>query len=497
MKFENEYMKQRHANREKIEALGVDAYPGLCDRTHANAEIIAQHGEKDRDALEAEPVEVAVVGRVMLYRHMGKAGFITIQDGTAKIQVYVRKDQIGDDAFQVYKATDLAEFISVRGTLFRTRTNELTVNASGYQFLGKAYRGLPEKFHGLKDHETRYRQRYLDLLVNPEVTDTFVKRSKIVDAIRRFMNGRKYLEVETPMMHLIPGGASARPFETHHNALDMDLYLRIALELHLKRLIVGGMERVYEINRNFRNEGLSSHHNPEFTMMEWYEAYANLDVMKEMVESMIKFVIDEVIGDRKLPYGNLELDFSQPFAEMTLREATCKFGGYEMAELNDHEKLKAIAKALRIADVDDMDYGYLLTEVFETVAEPKLIQPTFITEYPVAVSPLTKRKPGVEGYVERFELFMAGMEVANAYTELNDPVDQRNRFMDQLKQREKGDDEAQLLDEDFLVSMEHGMPPTGGQGLGIDRLVMLLTNSPSIRDVILFPLMKPQDTNEV
>jgi len=497
MKFENEYMKQRHINREKIEELGVDPYPGVCDRTHTNAEVIALHGEKDREALEAEPCEVAVAGRVMLYRHMGKAGFITIQDGAAKIQVYVRKDQVGEDAFKVYRATDLADFISVRGTLFRTRTNELTINATGYQFLGKAYRGLPEKFHGLKDHETRYRQRYLDLLVNSEVADTFVKRSKIVNAIRSFMSSRNYLEVETPMMHLIPGGAAARPFETHHNALDMQLFLRIALELHLKRLIVGGMERVYEINRNFRNEGLSSHHNPEFTMMEWYEAYANLDVMKEMVESMIKYVIDEVIGTRKLPFGKLELDFEKPFEEMTLREATCKFGGYEMDALNDPEQLKAIGKALRIADADDMDYGYLLTEVFETVAEPKLIQPTFITEYPVAVSPLTKRKPGVEGFVERFELFMAGMEVANAYTELNDPVDQRNRFMDQLKQREKGDDEAQLLDEDFLVAMEHGMPPTGGQGLGIDRLVMLLTNSPSIRDVILFPLMKPQDTNEV
>ncbi len=493
MEFENEYMQQRHLNRKNIEALGADPYPPRCERSHKIGEVRQKYESHDSETLEREKVEVALVGRIMLKRHMGKAAFLTIKDGTGQIQVYVRLDRVGEAAFALYKETDLADFVGVRGELFRTKTDELSLKVQTYSFLGKAYRGLPDKWGGLKDHEIRYRQRYLDLLVNPEVSETFVKRSKIVNAIRSFMNDRDYLEVETPMMHIIPGGASARPFETHHNALDMDLFLRIALELHLKRLIVGGMERVYEINRNFRNEGLSSQHNPEFTMMEWYEAWADLGVMQEMVESMIKFVIDKVIGTRVLTYGELQLDFSKPFATMTMREAVCTFGEYTLAQLNDELQLRAIGKALHIENAETMDYGYLLTEIFETVAEPKLIQPTFITEYPVAVSPLTKRKPGVPGFVERFELFIAGMEVANAYTELNDPVDQRARFMDQLLQREQGDDEAQRLDEDFLIAMEHGMPPTGGQGMGIDRLVMLLTNAPSIRDVILFPLMKPRN----
>ena len=493
MEFENDYIKQRHLNRQKLEELGVDPYPGYVERTHSLAKVREDYDQFDKEQLAEKAVEVAVVGRIMLKRHMGKAAFMTIDDGTGACQVYVRLNDVGEDAFKVYKETDLADFIGVRGKMFRTRTNELTVHADSYTFLGKAYRGLPEKFHGLKDHETRYRQRYLDLLANPDVKDTFVKRSQIINQIRAFMTGRGYLEVETPMMHLIPGGASARPFITHHNALKMDLYLRIALELHLKRLIVGGIEKVFEINRNFRNEGLSSHHNPEFTMMEWYEAWGNLGTMKEQVESLIKHCIDTVVGDRILPYGQHTIDFNQPFASMTMREAACKFGNYTMEQLNDPEQLRVIGKQLHIDNAENMDLGYLLTEVFEAVAEPKLIQPTFITEYPVAVSPLTKRKPGVEGYVDRFELFIAGMEVANAYTELNDPVDQRERFEDQAKQREAGDEEAQYLDEDFLVSMEHGMPPTGGQGLGIDRLVMLLTNSQTIRDVILFPLMKPQD----
>ena len=492
MDYEHELMQQRDANRKKLEnELGVNPYPPRCERSHTIAEVIAGHGEKDREALAGEPINVSVVGRVMLYRHMGKAGFLTIQDGTGKLQIYVRRDDLGD-AFKVYRATDLADFIGVTGHLFRTKTNELTVHATGYTFLAKAYRGLPEKFHGLKDHETRYRQRYLDLLVNPEVTEAFVKRGKIIDAIRRFMNARDYLEVETPMMHVIPGGANARPFETHHNALDMQLYLRIALELHLKRLIVGGMERVYEINRNFRNEGLSSHHNPEFTMMEWYEAYADLGVMKEMVEALIKFAIDEAVGQRQIPYGDHLLDFSKPFASMTMREAVCHYAKVDMAVVNDPEQLLALAKKHHVADAEKLEYGLLLAEVFETICEPHLIQPTFITEYPVVTSPLTKRMPDDPDYVERFELYIAGMELANAYTELNDPVDQRGRFMDQLRQREQGDEEAQRLDEDFLIAMEHGMPPTGGQGLGIDRLIMVLTNSPSIRDVILFPLMRPR-----
>jgi lysyl-tRNA synthetase class 2 len=493
MEFENEMMRQRHLNRQKLEELDVDPYPGKISRSHTTAEVHQAFDQFDREQLEGMDREVTVTGRVVLARHMGKAGFMTLEDGHGRLQVYVRKDRIGEDAFKVYRATDLADFIGVRGTLFRTRTGELTVNAVEYTFLCKAYRGLPEKFHGLKDTETRYRQRYLDLMTNPEVKQTFVLRSKIIHAIRAFMNERDYLEVETPMMQVIPGGANARPFATHHNALDMKLYMRIALELYLKRLIVGGFERVYEINRNFRNEGISTQHNPEFTMMEWYEAFANLDVMKEMVESLIKYVLDQVSGSRQVTYGEHILDFEKPFASMTLKEATCHYGKIEPAELEDESRLRALAKRLHIEDVDKMNAGKLLAEVFETVAEPHLIQPTFITEYPVEVSPLTKKLPGSKTTVERFELFMAGMELANAYTELNDPVDQRDRFMEQVAEREKGDDEAQMLDEDFLIAMEHGMPPTGGQGLGIDRLVMILTGSTSIRDVILFPLMRPKD----
>lgn len=494
MNFENDLMRQRHKNREKLAELGVDPYPGKVKRTHSMAEVIAEYGHLDNDALSSSAIEVEVVGRVLLARDMGKAGFMTLQDGSGQLQIYVRKDRVSDLAFRVYKLTDLADFIGVRGVLFRTKTNELSVKVDDYCFLGKAYRGLPEKFHGLKDKETRYRQRYLDLMVNKEVKENFITRSKIISTIREFMNARGYLEVETPMMQPIPGGANARPFATHHNALNMKLYMRIALELYLKRLTVGGMERVYEINRNFRNEGISNHHNPEFTMMEWYEAYANLAVMQSMVESMIKFVVGKVHDTSLIPYDCHQLDFSQPFACMTMKQAICRHGEFCIDALEDLSRLREIADQLKIQGREKLSYGLLLTEVFETVAEPKLIQPTFITEYPVAVSPLTKRIPGNSEFVERFELFIAGMEVANAYTELNDPVDQRERFNEQVRQREAGDAEAQMLDEDFLVAMEHGLPPTGGQGLGIDRLVMLLTGSTSIRDVILFPLMRPQDS---
>ena len=493
MEFEHEHIQQRHANREKIAALGVDPYPGKCPRSHAIGDVVIEFGAVEKEELEARAVEVTVAGRVMLNRPMGKAAFATIADGSGRLQVYLRKDTLGEQTFQVYKATDLADFISVRGTLFRTRTGELTVNGAEFTFLSKAYRGLPEKWHGLKDHETRYRQRYLDLLVNPEVRTTFVKRSRIIAAIRAFMEERGYLEVETPMMHVIPGGATARPFQTHHNALDMDLYMRIALELPLKRLIVGGLDRVYEINRNFRNEGIDRQHNPEFTMMEWYEAYADLTTMQEMVETMIKAVLDQVMGSRQISYGPHELNFDAPFACMTLKEAICTHGNLGRDQVDDPDQLRSVAVNLHIENAANLEYGLLLMEVFDAVAESNLIQPTFITEYPAVVSPLTKKLPGTDDFVERFELFAAGMEIANAYTELNDPVDQRARFMDQLRQREAGNDEAHLLDEDFLVAMEHGMPPTGGQGLGIDRLVMLLTGSTSIRDVILFPLMRPQD----
>ncbi|CAM2067371.1 lysine--tRNA ligase [Sulfidibacter corallicola] len=489
--FDNEYTAQRHKHRQEIETLAVDPFPGVVQREQTIESVLAAHGEKDKETLEAEPVAVCVAGRVMLNRPMGKAAFATIQDGTGRLQFYLRKDSVSETEFQLYKKTDLGDFISASGELFRTKTGELTIKVSKYQYLSKAYRPLPDKHAGLKDQELRYRHRSLDLLTNPEVKDRFVKRSQIIAGIREFMRARDYLEVETPMMHPIPGGATARPFVTHHNTLDMELYMRIAPELHLKRLIIGGMDRVFEINRNFRNEGISTQHNPEFTMMEWYEAYANLAVMQEMVESMIRGVVEKALGHTNVTYGEHEIDFGKPFASYTMKEAICKFGDYEASQLDELASLQDVAKKLHIEDGEKMEYGDLLAEVFEAVAEAHLIQPTFITEYPISISPLTKKIPGKEGFVERFELFIGGMEVANAYTELNDPVDQRERFMDQMRQIEAGNDEAQRLDEDFLWAMEHGMPPTGGQGLGIDRLVMLLTNAPSIRDVILFPLMRP------
>jgi len=493
MQFDNEYMRQRHQNRQEIEEMGVEAYPVQSSRTHFITEVQNDYAQKTKEELEADKVEVSLVGRLMLKRDMGKASFVHIQDGSARIQIYIRKNDVGEEQFQLYKKVDLGDFIGVSGHLFKTRTDELTVYVSKLVFLSKTYRPLPEKWHGLTDTETRYRQRYLDLIANPEVKETFQMRSKIIQAVRTFMHGRDYLEVETPMMHPIPGGASARPFVTHHNTLDMDLYLRIAPELYLKRLIIGGMERVFEINRNFRNEGVSKQHNPEFSMMEWYEAYSDLEGMMEMTESLIKSVIDQVIGERKLPYGDLELDFEKPFAKMTLREATVAYSDYTMDQLNDSQELIKIGKDLGIEDPEKMPSGILLTEVFEHVAEPHLQQPTFITEYPVEVSPLTKLIPGQDRYVDRFEFYIAGMELANAYSELNDPVDQRDRFLDQVAQREQGDDEAQVFDDDFLLALEHGMPPTGGEGLGIDRLVMILTNSSTIRDVILFPLMRAVD----
>ena len=493
MQFENEYMSQRHQNRLDIESLGFESYPVESARSHYIRDVITQYTVKSKEELESEKVEVSIVGRLMLNRDMGKASFIHLQDGTGRMQIYIRKDEVGDDQFQLYKKFDLGDFLGVKGHLFKTRTNELTVHVSSLTFLSKTYRPLPEKFHGLTDTETRYRQRYLDLIANPEVKETFQMRSRIIQAVRAFMHSRDYLEVETPMMHPIPGGATARPFMTHHNTLDMDLFLRIAPELYLKRLIIGGMERVFEINRNFRNEGISKQHNPEFSMMEWYEAYSDLRGMMEMTESLIKNVLDTVIGKRTLPFGDLELDFEKHFAKMTLREATVAYSPYSMEQINNPDELIKIARELGIENPEKNEYGFLLTEVFEMVAEPHLLQPTFITEYPVEVSPLTKLIPGQDRFVDRFEFYIAGMELANAYSELNDPVDQRKRFTDQFEQREKGDDEAQAFDEDFLTAIEHGMPPTGGEGLGIDRLVMILTNSSSIRDVILFPLMRVVD----
>jgi len=428
----------------------------------------------------------------MTKRVMGKASFIDVADRDGKIQVYVRKDEIGEDAYAEFKANvDIGDIVGVTGVVFRTQKGEISVQAADLTLLGKSLQMLPEKWHGLRDQELRYRQRYLDLIVNPEVKDVFLKRSKAIKAMRTFLDGRDFIEVETPMLHTIPGGASARPFRTHHNALDMDIYMRIAIELHLKRLIVGGLERVYEIGRVFRNEGISIRHNPEFTMIELYQAYTDYHGMMELTESMIKYVAEQVCGKLVIPYGEHELDFSRPFERLSMTDAVTKFAGVDFNAVKTLEDARSLAKTHGVGFEPRHGKGDILNLFFEKFAEDKLIQPTFITDHPVEVSPLTKKKPVNPDLTERFELFIVGREYANAYSELNDPLDQRKRFEHQEAMRAAGDAEANTIDEDFLLALEYGMPPTGGMGLGIDRLVMLLTDSPSIRDVLLFPTMRP------
>lgn len=489
----NEYILNRRNNLKALKDAGINPYPVKFEYDITPSQIKEIFEKYDAAQLEELNKKVKTCGRIVAKRVMGKVTFMHIFDEGVKLQLFFAQDKVGKKEYKLLKKIEVGDFIGVEGTLFRTKTNELTVNVEKYTFLAKAIRPLPEKWHGLQDKELRYRQRYLDLLTNPDVRKTFLLRSRIISEIRKFFESKGYIEVETPMMQLIPGGAAARPFITHHNALDIDLYLRIAPELYLKRLIIGGFNKVFEINRNFRNEGVDTQHNPEFTMVEFYEAYADLRDMMRITEELFTTICDNVIGKRKIKYLDHEIDFSTPFRKMTMREAIVEFGkDIKFEDLNSKETLLPIAKKLEIEDAEKLNYGKLLSEVFETVAEEKLIQPTFITEYPIEVSPLTKTIEGDERFVDRFELFVAGMELANAYSELNDPDEQLKRFKMQLKEREKGDDEAQMMDEDFLVAMEHGMPPTGGEGIGIDRLVMIFTNSPSIRDVILFPYMRPK-----
>jgi lysyl-tRNA synthetase class 2 len=427
-----------------------------------------------------------VAGRVTAIRKHGKAAFLDLRDAWAKIQVYIKKNQVSERDFELYQLLDVGDILGVKGALFRTRTGELTVQARELAFLGKALRPLPEKFHGLRDTELRYRQRYLDLIANPEVAHTFRLRSQIISLLRKFLNAEGFLEVETPMMHPIPGGATARPFITHHNTLQMDLYLRIAPELYLKRLLVGGFSKVFEINRNFRNEGISTRHNPEFTMLEVYQAYADYNDMMKLVENTISFVIRELGLPARLPFGELKIDYTPPWPRLKYMELYREQVGFSWG---DGERALARARELEIP-VEGRSLAAIENDLFEKLVEPNLSGPVFVTDYPVAICPLTKRKPGEPEVCERFELFIAGMEIANAFTELNDPVDQRDRFEQQLKQREEG---AEVLDEDFILALEHGMPPAGGVGLGIDRLVMLLTNKQSIREVILFPLLRRRE----
>jgi lysyl-tRNA synthetase, class II len=448
----------------------------------------------DKAQLEERAIRVKIAGRIVLKRIMGKASFIHIQDVSGRIQAYIRKNNLKEGLYNQFKHWDLGDIVGVEGVLFKTNTGELSVFADDIVLLTKSLRPLPDKFHGLSDQEMRYRKRYVDLIANEQTRNTFIMRTKIVQAIRQFMNDREFLEVETPMMHPIPGGALAKPFVTHHNSLDMQMFLRIAPELYLKRLVVGGFERVYEINRNFRNEGLSTQHNPEFTMLEFYQAFADYNDLIELTEALMRALCKEVMASEIIEYQGEQLDFSKPFARMSVVDSILHFNNnISKEQLSDIEKCKALAKALGIDVKDSYGLGKLQIEVFEKTVEHRLIQPTFITQYPTEVSPLARRSDDDSFVTDRFEFFVAGREIANGFSELNDAEDQESRFKKQVEDKEAGDDEAMHFDNDYINALEYGLPPTAGEGIGIDRLVMLFTDSPSIRDVILFPHMRPQE----
>lgn len=479
----NELLQIRRNKLDQFRQEGIDPFGGKFNRTHKAAEII-----ENFESLEN--IKVVIAGRIMAKRNMGKATFAHIQDVSGRIQVYVRVNEVGQDAYDVFTRFDIGDIIGVAGKVFKTQKGEISVWAEEITLLSKSLRPLPEKWHGLKDVELRYRQRYVDLIVNPEVKDVFITRSRIIRAIRNYLDKLGFLEVETPMMHPIPGGAAARPFITHHNTLDMDLYLRIAPELYLKRLLVGGLEQVYEINRNFRNEGISTKHNPEFTMLELYKAYADYNDIMELTENLIATVAQEVLGTMVIEYEGEKIDLTPPWTRIPMLEAIKKETGLDFTQIKSDAEAIDAARKIGLNVEDGTARGTIINEVFEEYVEPKLIQPTFITDYPLEISPLAKKKKDQPEYTDRFEAFIYGREMANAFSELNDPIDQEQRFRKQVEQRAKGDDEAHRMDEDYINALEYGMPPAGGLGIGIDRLVMLLTNSSSIRDVLLFPQMK-------
>jgi len=485
--LENEHEQQR-VRRQKLEALQA----ANTDPFHHTTYNVTAHSSDIHDNFDGlEGKTVSVAGRVMTKRNMGKASFIDVQDRYGRIQSYVRGDNIGEEAYATFVTYDIGDIVGIEGEVFKTQKGEISVKAKSVTLLAKSLQVLPEKWHGLTDTEARYRRRYVDLIVNPEIRDTFVKRTQIIKAIREFLDNRNYLEVDTPVLQTIPGGASARPFVTHHNTLDMEMHLRIALELPLKRLIVGGFERVYELSKVFRNEGISIRHNPEFVMLELYEAYTDYNGMMELAESLLREVALKILGTTTVTYGEHTMDWGKPFAKITMVEAVRKYANVDFDQIKDLEEARKIAKEHGIHFEQRHAKGDILNLFFEEFAEKHLIEPTFLIDYPVEISPLTKRKPDNPDYTERFELFVAGRELANAYSELNDPIDQRQRFMHQEAMRASGDDEANILDEDFLLAMEYGMPPTGGMGIGVERLIMFLTDSASIRDVIFFPTMKP------
>ncbi len=483
----------RREKLKKLEELGVAPYPTRYEASHRFAEVIAAHREQDAEALQRAAASVRVAGRIVAIRSMGKSVFMHLFDGSDRLQIYVRKDAVNERDWAVTGLLDIGDIVGAAGTVFKTRTGELSVGVQELAFLAKSFHPLPEKWHGLQDKEIRFRQRYLDMIVNPESTGVFRKRSQLIQAVRRFFHERGYVEVETPMMHPIPGGASARPFVTHHNALDIDLYLRVAPELYLKRLLVGGMEKVFEINRNFRNEGISLMHNPEFTMIEFYELYRDFGDYMDLSEELLLALAAELLPDAVLRWGGKEIPLQPPFRRIKYMDAIAEASGLAVEALWDEAQVRAhIAKALP-GEAMPPTYGKMLDLLFSHYAEDGLVAPTFVTHFPKAISPLSKASRQDERETERFELYIAGMEIANGFSELNDPLEQRRRFEAQARDRERGDDEAQRIDNGFLLALEHGMAPAAGEGIGIDRLVMLFTGAASIKDVILFPLLRPRE----
>jgi len=491
----NTVIEQQRKKALELKNSGVPLYPNHHKVEQSVPAVLGEYGSRSADDLEASPARVSVAGRMMAMRSFGKAAFVHIQDDGERIQVYVKRDTVGKETYEIFKKLDVGDILRVEGRLFRTKTGELTILGESLVLLSKAQRPLPEKYHWLTDKEMRYRQRYLDLIGNPEVRETFIKRTRIVQEIRAYLTQAGFLEVETPMMQSIAGGATARPFKTHHNALDIDLFLRVAPELYLKRLIVGGFNRVFELNRNFRNEGISLKHNPEFTMLEFYQAYATYEDMMEITEDLFNVLCRKLEGSSQITYQGQVIDFKRPWRRIEIEEALVHEGGLDVSALHDVSKLKSIAQDLDVPLMEKDTLGKLWAKLFDVLVEPKLVKPTFVTAYPLDVSPLSRRNDAHPEFVDRFELFIGGREIANAFSELNDPLDQRKRFEAQLEDLKAGDAEAHRMDEDYVLALEYGMPPTAGEGIGVDRVVMLFTDAASIRDVILFPQMRPSHSN--